>query len=198
MAKKTETSLEAEKLKEAAREVALKNLKAEKLMNLASAYLVENGSYGEDGGSAVDQFIYQPALAGGTTFYDPATGKETSIIIDPLLQSRSDGKRYTGSVRELDIIKKAAAIQTESLVGIKVSDALEIMGVNYDGEYKDKYLRELYQGTDKEKEFFGQIFGTYQKNSADTSVSDALGQRVKFRKSGLEETLKAPKPTDSE
>lgn len=190
MTKKETEKTKTEEAKEAKRKVALLNLNAKHLMNLANAYHVENGNYGEAGSSAVDQFIYQPAISGGTNFYSE-NGEQVNLVISSLLGSRADGKRYTGNVKEYDIIKQAAMIQQESLIGIKISDATNILGISYEGDKANKYLGELLQSEDDEdKKLAQQILGTYLGNSADNTVSDALTQRVKSRTSGLEKILK--------
>ena len=189
MAKKTNQPSPEEAARNAMREVALKNLRAKPLMDLAAAYLVEQGDFGDSGNSAVDQFVYQPALGKSTNYTDFATGEQRSLIIGPMLESRRGGKRYTGSVDEAQIIEQAAAIQQESLMGVKVSDAMNLIGAKYSGEHEDKYIRELAEGNEEEQNLFKAVIGNYGGNFADDAVSRGLSARVKARIGGLERSL---------
>ncbi|KHO55061.1 MAG: hypothetical protein QT10_C0007G0047 [archaeon GW2011_AR19] len=77
------TPQEIEEAKERIRKIALKNLKAGNLMNLASAFLVEeSGGYGEAGGSAVEKFKYLPSFNSGLKNYDLESGEENDLFRD--------------------------------------------------------------------------------------------------------------------
>ena len=173
--------------REKAREVALKNLGNSPLMDLAAAYLVNaSGKYGEAGDSAIEQFKYFPAMQ---------SEEGSKLVMGGLLGSRQDGKRYTGNVSEYKIISDCAQIMQESLATIKVQDILDLIGsdVKLKEAYRDKYLTDLAEsGKDEDKELVGKILGGYQTYFIDAKVAEALGERTKATKSGLEEILKEP------
>src|SRR3989344_7756025 len=89
MTNKTTTPKESEEAKERIRKIALKNLKAGNLMNLASAFLVEESeAYGEAGGSAVEKFKYWPSWNSNLKNYDLESGEEKNLFTDSILNSR--------------------------------------------------------------------------------------------------------------
>jgi len=164
------------------REIALKNLKS-LLGDLAVAYYVNKSKqYGEAGNSAVDQYIYAPALRSGA-------GQE--ILHSAIMQSREEGEPYSGSVSEHKIIKTAAGIIQESLSNVKVQDILDLMGKSEANvNYKEAYISDLVNSEDKEaKEFVGKLLNIYQSWNVDAIVSKALKKRSEAVKGGLEEIL---------
>lgn len=182
--KMTGEEAEKEKQMKEAKESALKNLKGN-YPNLAAAYFVEkSGQYGEAGASAVDQFIYLPAVK----------DKEGSeLVYGSLLGSRQGGRRYSGNVSEWYIIEKSAEILQESLSLLNVQDVLNLMGSKAEikEEYKNKQLAELAQSENKEeKDIFQKVFGSYMGYLTDMKVSEALSKMAKSKKSNLEELVK--------
>lgn len=171
------------------RDVALKNLNEAPLMDLAAAYLAEkSGQYGEAGNSAIEQFKYLPAIQ---------SSEGSKLMSNSILESRQDGKRYTGNVSEYKIIESCAKIMQESLGAITIQDVLGLIGsdITVNENYKDKYLFDLANSeNEKDKEIFQQVMGNYMQYLTDTKVSEALKERVKFTRGGLEEILK---PSDS-
>lgn len=197
-----------EKQKEKERKVALKNLAEAPLMDLATAYFVEKtGQYGEAGSSAIEEFKYFPAMNSGAKVYDFETGKEVNVIQDALLGSRQDDKRYTGSVSEHRIIKSCAKIMEQSLERIKVQDILELIDSDEKvaDAYKDKYLSELSpqvtqeefdklpenekKEINKAQEIYGKVMAGYVQYLTGTKVSEALEEKTKAVKGGLEGLL---------
>ena len=215
MTSKTLTPKEIEEMKERIREIALKNLKAENLMNLASSFLVEeSGVYGEAGGSAVEQFKYFPSFNSNLKNYNLKDGEEKNLFRDSLLASRQGagngkpGKRYSGSFKEYDIMQSCAKIMQESLDKIKISDLYsELMGGSkkVKGDLKDLYIGELKPqisqeefsklSEDKKKslqkgmELYETLIGTYQTYLTDKAVSESLGERKKSIIKNLENIL---------
>ena len=179
------------------REIALKNLKASSLTDLASVYLVNSsGKYGEAGDSAVELYKYFPAMNSGAKIYDIESGTEVDLIRNSLLGSRQDGKRYTGNVSEFKIIKDCAGIVQESLATVKPQDVLELTGSGAEvkSAYKDKFIHELLNGSEEEKEIAGKIIGIYLQYMTDKKVSEALNERTKSSKGSLEKILTEPAP----
>ncbi len=102
---------EIEEAKERIRKIALKNLKAGNLMNLASAFLVEESKeYGEAGSSAVEQFKYFPSFNAGLKNYDLKSGEENDLFKESILASRQGNKRYSGNISEYGIMQSCAGI----------------------------------------------------------------------------------------
>ena len=171
------TKEEIEKQKKEQRDAALKTFKGN-LINLAAAFYVENSNqYGEAGASAVDEFIYNPAIR----------SKEGSdLLYGKLFESRQGGKRYTGNVSEYYIIATAAKIVGESLGRITVDDIYGLMGskVKIDEQYKGKYIEELDKETNKT------LAGAYIADLMDKKVAEALTKRAQARVSKLEEMVK--------
>ena len=172
--------------KEKAREVALKLLKDGKLNDLGLAYHIESsGAYGEAGSSAYEQFKYIEALSNPS---DSVSG----LMVDGLLGSRQDGKRYTGTLNEHDLIKRAAASNQDAFKYLKVQDVLELVGSKNSAleKYKDMYVSELDEKTYKI------VYGIYVQKSMDHGVSQALGERAKHAVGGLEEILCKEAPSE--
>lgn len=164
------------------REAALRNLKETSLTDLAVSYLVSSGQYGEEVNSAVEQYKYFPAMQGNGSGH----------MINGLLSSRQDKKRYTGNISEYGIIQNCAKIIQESLMSITVKDVLELMGSGkgVKGNYGNKYLSDLAKSENKEdKEFFQSIMASYLKYLTDTKVAEALKESAGNIRGGLEEIL---------
>lgn len=175
--KKTEAEKKAKK-----KEAAMKTFNSTNLLALAAAFYVENsGQYGEAGASAVDEYIYGPALR-----------ENTDVIFGTLLGSRQGKKRYTGNVSEYAIIQNAERIVRESLGALNAEDILKLMGSKAEiGEqYKGKSMVELSQSENEEdKKLVGALVGSYQTYLADTKVAEALSIRAEARTGQLEKML---------
>jgi len=195
MKKKKPTKEKSEKLKEKRREIALKNLKAASLLNLATAYFVNEGKdYGENDNSAVEEFMYRPAIENGAGVHDPKTGKKFDLVYNSLFSSRQGGKRYSGNVSEYEIIKTGAAIMQQSLAAVKVSDIYALIGsdIKVGKEFQDRYVGDLLQSKNKkDKELGSEILGLYQEYVTTKKVSQALNKRAGSIKSGLENIVKS-------
>ncbi len=175
--------------KEEKREIGLTNLKSP-IAQLGATYLVENiGGYGENGNSAVDQFIYSDAMKSAMS-----SEEGQNLMYGNLMNSRQGGKRYTGNVSEYQILENSMAIVQDSLKNIKVQDALKIMGSNVSVEkkYNEKYVGDLLSSKKEEEKKVGElIIGTYQQSLADQTVSTALENRAQsLKEGGLERELK--------
>ena len=206
---KQPTQKEIEEAKERIRKIALKNLKAENLMNLASTFLVhESGTYGEGGDSAVEKFKYFPSFNSNLKSNDLKSGEEVDLFRDSILNSRQGKKRYSGNVSEYAIMQSCAKIMQESLDKIKISDLYsELMGGSkkVKGDLKDLYIGELKPqisqeefsklSEDKKKslqkgmELYETLIGTYQTYLTDKAVSESLGERKKSTIKDLENIL---------
>ena len=98
---KTPTQKEIEEAKERIRKIALKNLKAGNLMNLASAFLVEeSGVYGEAGGSAVQEFKYWPSFDSALKSNDLKSGEERNLYKESILASRQGAGNGNGAYKQ--------------------------------------------------------------------------------------------------
>jgi hypothetical protein len=192
---------------EVSRDIALKNLKAANLMNVAASYLVLKSKevYGSAGKSAMDQFKYSPAFNSGTKAYN-AKGEEYDVVRNSILASREDGEMGTGNVSEMKIMKDCAAIMQESLNAVKISDIMGLMGsrVNVQDAYvgslmpqiskeeASKLSKEQKEGLQKSMEIYQSLIGGYQTYLTQTKVSEALSESAKQIPKGLEAILKAP------
>jgi len=191
---------------EVSRDIALKNLKAANLMNMASAYLVhKTKEFGEADNAAMDQFKYSPAFSSGTKAYN-AKGEEYDVVKNSIVASREDGQRYSGNVSEMKIMKDCAAIMQESLDAVKISDVMGLMGSRVN--VQDAYVSSLMPRMSKEEmdglsdeqkkgikasmEIYQSLIGGYQTYLAQTKVSEALSESAKQIPKGLEAILKAP------
>lgn len=192
------------------REVALKNLKAQNLMNMAASYLVyKNKDYGEEDNSAIEEFKYFPAFNSGTKAYN-AKGEEYDVVRNSILSSREEGQRYSGNVSKMKIMKDCAAIMQESLNAIKISDVMGLMGSKanvpdaYIGNLLPKISKEELdnlpadqkKGIQKSMEAYQTIVGSYQAYLTQTKVSEALAESAKQIPKGLEKLLGASEKKD--
>ena len=208
MEKEQPTKEEIEAIRNTQREIALKNIKDEGLLNLATAYIVEeSGQFGEAGKSAIEQFKYLPAFENGVKYVDHKTGEEVNLAQQAMIESRQGGKRYTGNVNEFKLIEKGSQIVQEALNNLKVQDMLDLMGSekkvkkelenDYVGYLNPKISKEDYNklsGAQKEilkekKEIYKNLVGGYQTYLAQTKVAEALGQSAKQIPKGLESIL---------
>lgn len=193
-------SKEIREKKKKQREVALLNLKGN-IAALASTYSIENSKdFGEAVGSAVDQFIYQPALT-GTKFTDPESLQEGNLLSQGLLSTRKDGKRYTGSIDEHYILTTASGIAQSSLGYITVEDVFNLMGskspisdklkrkiAGFVGKSTEDAYKELYVSQMPE-EFQKAIMGSYFTHLSYAKASSALGIAASKIPAGLEKLL---------
>jgi hypothetical protein len=178
------------------REISLKNLKAKPLVNLATSYFAQaNNAYGESGNSDVEKHLYWPAMEGNETkAYDFETGKEYELKRKSILDSRQEGRRYSGQISEQEIIHEAAQIIQASLQGVKVIDVYDLLGssdevkkeIDRNAEHKEKYLSELLEGNDAQKAFAETVIGMYMSYITKEAVEKAVGESKKELKSGLE------------
>ena len=188
------------------REVALKNLKATNLMNIAAAYIAhKSGQFGEAGDSSMEKFKYLPSFSSGTKAYN-AKGEEYDVVQNSILASREDGQRYSGNVSEMKVMKDCAAIMQESLNAVKISDVMSLMGSKANVE--DAYVNSLMPNMSKEDvakltedqkkvlkasaELYQNLIGGYQTYLAQTKVSEALAESAKQIPKGLEALLVTP------
>jgi len=184
---------EAEQLRDDKRAVALKNLKAEHLVNLAVAYHAqsENSGYGKADNDAVQKYLYANSLSPASILGED--GNEHTLIEKTLAESRQDGKAYTGQVSEYGLIQSAARIIQDSLKVIKVNDVLEILGsdVMISGAYNDKYVSDLMESEDDDVKTVAKVLmGGYINHVVSKKVAEALGKRADDAKSGLENLVK--------
>ncbi len=215
MTTKKPTPEEIKEIKEKARELSLKNLKAVNLMDLASAFLVhESGQYGEGGDSAVEQFKYFPSFNSNLKNYNLKTGEENDLFREAVLGSRQGaengkpGKRYSGNISEYGIMQSCNEIMQESLDHITIGDLYsELMGGSkkIKKELKDIYLGELSPKISKEEadklsenqkkviienqKVYKNLVEAYQTYLTDKAVSESLGERKKAIVKGLEKIL---------
>jgi len=189
------------------REIALKNLKSNNLMNIASSYLVHKsgGAFGEADNSAMEQFKYMPAFNSGTKAFN-AKGEEYDVVKNSILASREDGQRYSGNVSEMKIMKDCATIMQESLNAVKISDVMGLMGSK--AKIKDAYVKDLMPKFSKEEfeklseeqkksiqasmELYQNLIGSYQTYLTQMKVSEALAESAKQVPKGLEKLLAEP------
>ena len=165
------------------RKVALHNLRDRGITDLAAPYLLKKtGEYVE---SAVHDFKYLPLISSPTR-------STYSLILGRLLDSREDGERYTGSVSESYIIKKAAEIVDESLGRVTVNDILKLMGSEEKirEDYREKYLSDLGKSENEEdKKIFKRVVNGYLEYLKDIKAAEALSARARLYRGGLEEIL---------
>jgi hypothetical protein len=192
------------------REVALKNLKSSKLVDIAASYIVnKSGVYGEAGDSAMEQFKYLPAFSSGTKAYNK-DGQEYDLIKEAILSSREDGARYSGTVSEQKIMKDCAAIMQESLNYITIEDIMKLMGSKAEvkEQLKNVYIGNLVPKIPKEElaklpedekkkiaesqKLYQNIIGSYQTYLTQKSVSEALAEGAKQIPKSLETILCEP------
>ena len=195
----TDKNKEAEQEKrKRQREVALKNLNASPLLDLATAYIAQtkDSGYGETDNAAVEEFLYFPAINSGARAYDLDSEKEFDLIKNSLLGSRQDGKRYSGQVSEYNIINTSAAIIQDSLKAVKVKDIIELAGskVPVKKNYEDKYVFELLESkNDDDEKLAKTLIAGYMQYISTKKVSNALSQRASSIRSGLEKIVSEEK-----
>jgi len=185
---------EKEKAREDSRQISLKNLKASNLQNLAIAYLADqkDSGYGENDNSAVEEFLYFPALNSGAKVYNFETGEEVDLIRNSLLSSRQGGKRYSGQVSEYGIIETSANIIQKSLAYIKAGDVMELIGstAKIKDAYKEKYLGDLINSANEDEKKIGMtLAGSYMNYITSQGVSKSLSKKSEQIRGGLEKIL---------
>ena len=178
--KKTPEEMQREK--EEKRNIALDNLRSNEISDLAVAYFIEkSGQYGEGVSSAYENFKYIPAMQGNEKH-----------VLNSLLSSRQDGRRYSGNVSEYKIIQDSAEIIQGSILNVKINDILELMGssIKLGKKYEEKYISDIAKSENKEdKETLNLVIGGYIQYLSDKKISEAISLRAKRTKSGLEEML---------
>ena len=182
-------------VREKRREIALKNLKAGKLLNLATSYFTQaDKNYGETDNEVVEEFLYRPSLKNASA-YNLESGEESDLTYDSLLGSREDGRRYSGQISEHGIIKMGAQIVQESLGAVKVEDLMELVGsglsqVDIKESYQNRYVSDLLQSGKKEdKEVAKTLINGYFQYLVTRGVSKALGLRAASIRGGLEKIV---------
>ena len=175
------------------REIALKNLGADKLSNLAVAFFAqqENSGFGKIDNDSVEQFLYGPSLREADA-YNLETGDKSSLVYDSLVGSRHEGKRYSGQVSEYEIIKTAAMIKQESLTALKVEDLMNLTGskLNIKAGYQNKYISDLIASENKEDKKLAEILVGVSMNYFTTrGVSKALDFMAEEIRGGLEKLV---------
>ena len=192
---------DSKEMKKRQREAALNNLNGN-ISRLASVYLVEQSNFGEKVSDAVERVIYHPAISLGMGFIDPESGQEGNALTlgkNGLIASRIDGKRYTGSINEMQILENAAGIMQDSLKYLTVEDVFGLMGAEssvyekvkrnlaqYIGKGRD--VKDLYV-SDLPEEQMKQVIGGYQGFLAYKAVSEATGTIAKQTPGQLEKIL---------
>lgn len=167
--------------REGMREVGIQNLGNETIVNLATANFADG--YGDAGASAVERNLYLPTIQ---------SEEASKLIAGSLLDSRQNGKRYSGNVSEAKIIGDCAKIVQESLLSVKTNDLLELMGsdVKAADDYNNKYVSDL---KDVNEDVFKNVFGGYIQYLTDAKVSEALGNQAGSTKKGIEKILSGAK-----
>ena len=174
------------------RELALKNIRADNLRNLAVAYFISKGKdFGEADNSVAETHLYFPAMNSSVEVAG-SNGESTELIRDALLGSREDGERYSGSVSERSVLKTAGNIIIESVVDLTVGDVSGF--INYTGDLEginsDAYLSDLIEGDETDKRVARVLVGSYQTYLANQGLSSAYGQEAKNVGKNLERVLK--------
>jgi hypothetical protein len=186
----TQEEKDNKELKEKRREIALKNLRADGLLNLAATFSAQRdeSGFGKADNEAVEKFLYGPSLKGADA-YDLKSGNRSDLLYESLLGSREEGRRYSGKVSEYGIIKTAGQIVQESLISIKVEDVMKLAGskINIKKGYQKKYISDLLEsGNEEDKQVAGTLIGGYIQYLTTQRVSGALNQRAEAIRGGLE------------
>lgn len=147
--------------KEEQRKVGLVNLKDDVIKTLAVAYLVENG---EGFGEIPKQAVH------GRYLETMASEKGSKFITASMLGDGEGKARYRGAANEYSMLEKGTHILQESILTLKVSDVLALVGAKakIKSQYRDRYVHEL---SDDEKKA---VIGVYQTNIITSYVADAL------------------------
>jgi len=190
---------EAEQLREDKRAVALKNLEAEHLVDLAVAYYAqrEDSGYGKADNDAVQKYLYANSLSSASIL--DGDGNKHALIETALAESRQEGRAYTGQISEHGIIKSAAGIIQNSLMVIKVNDILELLGsdVQIGESYNGKYLSELMESDEDDVKTVAQnLIGGYMSTVVSKKVAEAIGKRADSTRVGLEDLVKTEEPAE--
>lgn len=181
MAEKTPEQIAQER--EEKRKASLSSLSRTEVLSLAAAFLAneytQQGQVGPAINSLFDAFEYLPAITGG---------KVGDILTAAILNSREDGRSYSGRLTEPEILQSGYAIVSQAVENVYVNDLLGFVGSKnkadpkYDGltigeiKGKDKKAYEQIQ-SDVQK----YIFRSGLKRVGERSTQDAVG--------GLEKTV---------
>ena len=182
---KQQEKSEEEKKKEANRNFALEMNKDENLKNLAAVYMIEQGDWGENIKSAAENSLYWTSIQEGMKYLNPESLKE----------SREEEQRYTGSIKEKDILKDNFATFQTNLQYMKVNDVLNDIGANPDEKYGNEYVGELMK---KDKKVGEGVLGLHQQafgyNKVSESAKNYAGGLVEaVNENGLEKITKGDK-----
>ena len=206
---KTPTQKEIDEAKERIRKIALKNLKAGNLMNLASAFLVHKSkAYGQGGDSAVQEFKYWPSFNSNLKAQNLESGEEENLFKNAILKSREEDEIYSGNVSELGIMKDCVEIMQNSLDQIKISDLYsELMGGSkkVKSELKDVYIGEIIpkmpqkefdkltddkkKAIQKNMKFYKTLVTAYKTDLMEKAVEESIGERRSSNLKNLEKIL---------
>ena len=178
--------------REEQREIALKNLGADSLRDLAVAYFVTKGKdYGESDNDVIESHLYLPSMSSDVEVHGP-NGTSQGLVMNALLGSREkDGGRYSGSVSESGIIKTAGNIILQSLGSLTVRDVLDLM--NYKGALEGvndgSYLSDLIESGEDDEKAAQILVGAYRSYLTNKGLSSAYGQRADAVSGSLEGIL---------
>jgi len=174
--------------KEKLREIALYNLSDKALKGTVAPYLVENSQLeGENDKTAMDMLYQVSLLQNG--FPSGVLDSFTPEELNALLKSRQEGRRYTGVISELTIMRKALGIYNIALGNAKVSDLLALTGnkdIELSDEYSGKYMSELSNGDRAEIEKY------FKGSFVDSEVSKARALMAASKVGGLVKKVKKP------
>lgn len=201
MAEEKSKAQKEKEQKKRQRTAALANLKGN-IGNLASVYIIENTGFGEPVSAAVEEMIYNPAMALGISFVEPKSGQKGNIFDvggKGLRASRINGKRYTGSINEMTILENAAGILQSSLNYVTVEDVFNLMGAesSYSEKIKGKISELFGKGKDIKDFYVSQlpeeqlkaVVGSYQGWLAYSNAAGALNSTAKKIPGQLEKIL---------
>ena len=136
--KKTKAQQEAE-AKERRREIALRNLKSQRFMDLGALYMTTTDSsrFGREITDAVGKH-YDLSLA---------SQEGASLMLDSLKRTRDDGRYGSGYLMEREIPQRVFTVLMESLSSVKVSDILDAIGskVKAKSEYADLWFDDFFK-----------------------------------------------------
>ena len=107
--------------------------------------IATSDKYGERDRDVFDKYIYKPTLN---------SDKGGKVLADTLKESRQDGQFLSGQVTERQIAQRGHKITLDSLAGIKVGQALDLMDINQEDRRDlkldmDKYLAEYLNEEDE-------------------------------------------------
>ncbi len=187
--KNEEKKLTPEEEKELARRYALESLKDLTISNFAAIHFIEqNSRFSEDDKNLMHDAMYIRTLS---------SKEGESFLSQFLLKNREGGKRYSGTLSELKVLKDCAQIYQNAIQNITPQDLLGLMNSKVQVSEEYKRISSFGDLAKKDEKKFKEIYGTYMNYFLGSKISEAREIELSMNKKSLEGILTGAKPKEN-